>query len=195
MKRFSQLLALLLMLALLLVGCNQSTDTPQDTSTTDTPSTTAPVAEGLAIVTDGTANYRIVRGEKAEEGFTDVAIRVRRLIEDATGAKPEITTDWVKKGAELDHGSLEILVGPTDYSESTEALEGLGYGDYIITKIGNKIVINAWGEDSLDEAYAAFRDLIRENLQEDNLVLPADLKLTGTGNKFTDGFWRRLWLP
>ena len=184
MKRFSQLLALLLMLALLLVGCNQSTDTPQDTSTTDTPSTTAPVVEGLAIVTDGTANYRIVRGEKAEEGFTDAAIRVRQLIEDATGVKPEITTDWVKKGAELDHGSLEILVGPTDYSESTEALEGLGYGDYIITKIGNKIVINAWGEDSLDEAYAAFRELIRENLQEDNLVLPADLKLTGTGNKF-----------
>ena len=183
MKRFSQVFALLLML-LLLVGCNLPTNTPHDASTTDVPSTTAPAVEGLAIVTDGTANYRIVRGEKASTDFTDVAIRVRQLINEATGVKPEITTDWVKKGSELDHGSLEILVGPTDYAESAEALEGLEYGDYIITQVGNKIVINAWSADSLDKAYAAFRDLIRENLREDNLVLPADLNLTGTGNKF-----------
>ncbi len=184
MKRFSQLFALLLILALLLVGCNLPTETPPDVSTADTPSTTAPAAQGLAIVTDGIANYRIVRGEKASDDFTDAAARIRQLIGDATDVTPEISTDWVKKGTDLDHESLEILVGPTDYSESTEALEGLNYGEYIITRIGNKLVINSWGADSLDEAYAAFRSLIRDHLRENDLVLPSDLKIIGTGNKF-----------
>ena len=117
---------LALLLALLLVSCNVPTETPQDTSTTEAPSTTAPAAQGLSIITDGTANYRIIRGEKAPEKMTDAAISVRKMISDATGVTPEISTDWVKKGSEHDHTSLEILVGPTDYSESTDMVTLLG---------------------------------------------------------------------
>ncbi len=174
---------LALILALLLVGCNLPPQTPPDISTTDTPSTTAPAAQGLAIVTDGVANYRIIRGEKATDKITDEVIRVRKMIGDATGATPEIATDWVKKGSEHDHAALEILVGPTTYSESTEALEGLPYGDYIIAQVGNKLVINAWSAESLQDACNSFRNLIRDYRENDDLVLPANLRITGTGNK------------
>lgn len=183
MKRCSRLFLLLLMLVLLLVGCKLPTDTPDEISTTDVPSTTEPAVEGLAIVTDGVANYRIVRGEEASADFTDVAIRVRQMISNATDVMPEIATDWVKKGTDPDHESLEILVGPTIYSESAEALEGLGYGDYIITRIGNKIVINARCADAMNAAYTAFRNLIRDHLRDGDLILPTDLRITGTGNK------------
>ena len=177
---------LALLLALLLVSCNVPTETPQATSTTEAPSTTAPAAQGLSIITDGTANYRIVRGEKAPEKMTDAAISVRKMISDATGVTPEISTDWVKKGSEHDHTSLEILVGPTDYSESTEALKDVPYGDYIITQVGNKIVINAWSAEALTKACNAFRTLVRDHRENDDLILPADLRVTGTGNKLVN---------
>jgi len=177
---------LALLLALLLVSCNVPTETPQDTSTTEAPSTTAPAAQGLSIITDGTANYRIVRGEKAPKNMTEAAIQVRKMISDATGVTPEISTDWVKKGSEHDHTSLEILVGPTDYSESTEALKDVPYGDYIITQVGNKIVINAWSADALTKACNAFRSLVRDHRENDDLILPADLRVTGTGNKLVN---------
>lgn len=186
MKRTMQWIVLFLVLSLLLVGCNHThANSPQENgqSTTEALVTTEPVAEGLAIVKDGVANYNVVRGDRASQSAIDAALQVRKMISAATDVEPGITTDWVKKGANLDHGTLEILVGPTDYSESAEAMLDVAYGDYVIAKVGNKIVINAWGEDSLSAACNEFRKLVRENTKDGNLTLPADLRITGIGNK------------
>ena len=139
--------------------------------------------DGPAIVTDGTANYRIVRGENASEGVMAQVKRVREAIHDATGVELHLATDWVKKGTPTDHETLEILIGPTDYSESAEALEGLSYGDYIIAQVGNKIVINAWGDDTLKAACDTFYNLVYKSLRDGDLILPADLRIIGTGNR------------
>ena len=184
MKRLACLTVLLLMLALILTGCNPAAQPPvDDLSTTDAIVTTEPSDDGLTLVKDGVAHYRIVRGDEATQDVIDAALRVRNLIGDATDVTLEIATDWVKKGVERDHESLEILVGSTAYAESSEAMDGLGYGDYIIARVGNKIVINAWSEERLSDACNAFRSLVRSNSKDNALVLPADLKIIGTGDK------------
>ena len=182
MKNRMKFTLLGLLLALLLISCQTPTPTPPDDTTTEAVTTDA-APTGLEVVKDGIANYRVVRGEETEQAVIDAALQVRNLINDATGVLPDIATDWVKKGAEYDHTSLEILVGPTAYSESAKALEGLAYGDYIITKVDNKIVVNAWDMGSLDTACNEFRNLVRKNAKVGNLTLPADLNVIGTGNK------------
>ncbi len=185
MKRMIRWTILCLMLSLL-IGCT-TTQTPG--SDTDSAATTVSVTTelteptGLEVVKDGVANYCVVRGDQASQPTIDAALQIRKMISDATDVEPGITTDWVKKGAERDHTSLEILVGPTEYSESTEAMADVAYSDYVIAKVGNKIVINAWGEDSLSAACSEFRKLVRDNTKNGNLILPADLRIIGIGNK------------
>ena len=184
MKRLACLTVLLLMLALILTGGNSAAQPPvDDPSTTDAIVTTEPSADGLTLVKDGVAHYRIVRGDVATQEVIDAALRVRKLIGGETDVTLEIATDWVKKGVERDHESPEILVGSTAYAESSEAMDGLGYGDYIIARVGNKIVINAWSEEHLSDACNAFRSLVRKHTDNGNLILPADLRVSGTGNK------------
>ncbi len=182
MKNWIKFALLGLLLSLLLISCQVPPSPPSADITTEAVTTEA-VPTGLEVVKDGVANYRVVRGEMATEAVINAALRVRNLISDATDVQPDISSDWVKQGSEHDHESREILVGPTDYSESIEALENVAYGDYVIAQVGNKLVINAWCEKSLDAACEAFRNLVRKHVQTGNLTLPSDLLITGTGNK------------
>lgn len=178
MKRFFILFAALFLLSTVLAACNPHASTLSDT-TAESAEAAAPI-ETLDIVKAGVANYRIVRAENAEQTVIDAAIRIRDQIRLKTGAKPELATDWVKRGTEPDHTTLEILVGQTIYDESVLALEGISYGDYIITRIENKLVINAWSESGLIAAVTAFNQTVADHAVEGCFSLPGDLRLTGT---------------
>ncbi|MBQ8396604.1 MAG: MBL fold metallo-hydrolase [Clostridia bacterium] len=183
MKRLTALLIALLAMTVLFTAC--SGDSPSTTDTTAAPTTTAapetePPVTDLEIVKDGVANYRVIRAEEATQSTIDAATLVRSQIGKETGAFPDISTDWVKRGTELDHESLEILVGATAYEESAKALEGVPYGDYIVTCVGNKIVINAWSDAGLDAAVTALGRELISNADTGSFTLPADFKLTGT---------------
>ena len=182
MKRLTALLIALLAMTMILTACSgdsaQNNDTTAPT-TTAAPETEPPVTD-LEIVKDGTANYTVIRSETASQSVIDAATLVRKLIGDQTGAFPDISTDWVKRGAERDHESLEILVGATDYEESARAMEGIPYGDYVITRVDNKIIINAWSTDALNAAVTAFGREVISKGSTGSLTLPSDIKLTGT---------------
>lgn len=178
-----RLLALLLILSALTAGLSACDKAPQ---TNDLPaaSTAAPETEAPApdtpLVVDGQTAYTIIRAEKAAQPIIDAAIQLRELIGGKTQVFPGLSTDWHKRGTELDHTKPEILVGMTEYNESTDVMTGLGYGDYIITRVGEKLVINAWSEVALGEAISQFGAYIRENGKEGELILPADFSLSGT---------------
>ncbi len=183
MKRITALLIALLAMAVLLTACNSDASSASDTTaaptTTAAPETEPPVTD-LEIVKDGVANYRVIRAEEAAQSAIDAATLVRKLIGDETGVFPDISTDWVKRGTELDHTTLEILVGPTNYEESTKALEGIPYGDYVVTRVDNKLVINAWSTSGLDAAVTALGRELIASADTGSFTLPADIKLTGT---------------
>ncbi len=183
MKRISALLLLLLALTLVFTACNESTPPANDTTaaptTTAAPETEPPVTD-LEIIKDGVANYTVVRSENATQSTIDAATLTRELIGRETGVHPNISTDWVKRGTELNHESLEILIGPTDYSESSEALVGIPYGDYIVTRVGNKLVVNAWSADGLSAAVSKLGEELIRTGETNSFTLPADIKITGT---------------
>jgi hypothetical protein len=76
--------------------------------------------------------------------------------------------DFKKATAEYDSSTFEILVGKTAYPQVGEAIKGLGYADYTVKLVGNKIVIYGYTEFSLSAAAEAFKKIVESYTVTDN---------------------------
>lgn len=182
MKRYLALLIALLLAALMLFACNDNapdssgTQVPEETSA---PETDAPVAD-LIITENGIANFPLIRADQAHSSEIDAVAQLAKAIESATGAYPELSTDWIKPGEAYVPHTCEILVGRTAYPQSKQVLENLPYGDYVIAAVGNKLVLNAWSPEGIQAAVNILTETILASTENGRLVLPGDLYLTGT---------------
>ncbi len=184
MKRFIiPFLALLLIFVMTACGTTPPETPPAVTTapveTTNPPETKAPVPD-LVIVEGETMHYRIVRDGKCSKGVHEQALSVGDLIASKTGVSSIQATDVLPEGAEYDHNTLEILIGRTQYSESAEALEKIPYGDFVITVVGNKIVVTAYSDTAIVAGLRELKTLIRQNADTGTFTLPGDLFVTGT---------------
>ena len=173
MKRyFLSMLAVLLMLALL-CGCGTATGNEAETSASEdtTAATTeqAPEAAPIQIVANGEAIYNVIRDEDAETSAVVVtqARSILTKIKNLTGAAAKLETDWVKRGTELDSTKYEILLGVTDHPETKEVMNSLGYGDWAIRVIGNKIVIFGFNDTTMSRAVNRFNSTLEKHVSED----------------------------
>ncbi len=186
MKRCLALLSALLLSALLLTSFAGDFAVPVVAAETAAPEVRQTLAqavpEDMAIVSGGIANYTIVRGEDASSETVTAAAQLAKRIANYTGVTPAVTTDWHKKGTELDAERPEILVGKTAHPESAEALKDLPYGDYVIRQIGRKLVINAWSDGALEKAMTALYAVIKREAVRGELILVGDLLLTDMVN-------------
>ena len=190
-KHFSLLLTLLLTLALL-CGCGDMTEvTDTTTAATDNTTeitTTSPadaVPAELNIVTDGKATFKLVRDEDADASGMEVAQAriIMNQVKDLTGATMGLGTDWVKRGSELDSTTYEILIGMTAYPETAEVVSSLGYGDWAVRLVGNKIVVFGFDSTSLSKATTKLVTLLKDGVSEDGKSITlnsADLNVNGT---------------
>ncbi len=185
MKHFFSISVLMLIVIMVCTACGNTAvtaDANADQTTTASKETEA-VSTDLAVIKNGVSNYTIIRAEEAQKDAIEIASRIRSLIGSQTEVYPDLGTDWVKSGTEHDHSTLEILVGATAYSESTEALEGLGYGEYVIKQVGQKLVINAWSTTGLDKAVTEFARQVIANGEKGSFILPAGINIVGTAFK------------
>ena len=160
---------LLVSLAVLLPGCTGTADPGKDTE----PSVTdAPVAQDLAIVSDGTVAYTVIVRENASDAQSAAARSIVSAIESLTGVKPQWTDDYVETGDTP--AAKEILVGLTNRAESLQVLGDLKYGEYAIRIVGEKIVIAAWDDVSLAEACRVFVEQMQQLGGAGQLTLPND---------------------
>lgn len=133
-KLLALILALLLALAVVFVGCTPS-DSPEITDNPSAGDTTAPAetepipqepAE-LTIVAGGVANFKIVRPSNLDTTAMPVrvAIDIRKAINNFTNVSLELADDWIKPGQEHDSESCEILIGNTSYPETAEVMNSI----------------------------------------------------------------------
>ena len=170
-KILALIMALLIALAVFFVSCTPAgggepsgTQAVGDSSTADTDPIEEAAAE-FTLVSGGTANFSIVRPANlsTEEMQVKVAIEIRKLINNSADVAPSLGDDWIKSGEEHDSESYEILVGNTSYPETAEVMSSLGYGDYAIRAVGNKIVVFSYTDEGYTKAINSFRSLIRAN--------------------------------
>ena len=168
-KKLLVLLAGILILSSALFACAE--DIPADTSSftetteqiiTEALETEPPVPEFYDIVTSGICSYKIVYPANlpTDGAVVKAALNIRKSFERFTSSLPEIGDDWIKEGESYNSESLEILVGHTDYPETAEVISELGYGDYIIRAVGNKIVVLSHSDEGYIAAANRFSSLL-----------------------------------
>lgn len=100
------------------------------------------------------AEYKIIRAESASRAETKVASDLYVILHKMFDTI-QIKTDF----DETSSSTKEILIGLTNRQESIEASQGLRSDDYVVKKVGNKIVIAGGSVTALRAAV----DLINEN--------------------------------
>ncbi len=93
----------------------------------------------------GLADYYIIRSDLASDVERDAMMKLKNSIKNGLDIDLAPSTDWIG-GDQVEH-EKEIIIGDTQRAASRAALKGLSFGDFVIKRIGEKIVI-AGGSDS-----------------------------------------------
>lgn len=195
MKKIDKILTFLIIIAMLLgsvmfTSCDNSSE-PADTSGNETTTPAADTTDtadlpssDLSIVSGGKTTCRVVRGEKLQDGAAAIecASKIYNAIKQATGTAPKIDTDWLRRGEDYNHDTVEILVGCTGYSESAELLSTLTYGSFAVKVIGKKLVIAAYSDAAIQAATQKVLTYINGNAKDGELIIPADLSYSGVSD-------------
>ncbi|MBQ0101642.1 MAG: metallophosphoesterase [Firmicutes bacterium] len=94
------------------------------------------------LITSGKCNFELVREEKCEDGTKDAVKKLRDALKEyVTDGSVDTNDDY--PASRQDPEKLELLIGNTNRTESTEIADKLGlkYLDYFITVKGKKIII------------------------------------------------------
>ncbi len=83
---------------------------------------------------------------------------ISELIGDLKAAISDGTDIMLKSEPAYKKNKCEILIGTTNREESIEAAKDLGYFDFTIKHINNKIVITAGSDEAMTEAIELFKD-------------------------------------
>ena len=108
------------------------------------------------IVSAGKARYTLVYPDNPTATTKAAVDKLVEAVADATGVTLETKTDYLKRGAVYDSSSLEILLGRTDYGETDEALREIASNQFVIRRVGNKIVIASPKDEHLEAAVEYF---------------------------------------
>ena len=142
-----------------------------DSSAPDTPGTEAtnePAEKTLQLDMNG---FIIVRSDLGSKEEADIAVQLRRDLEEISGLKLEMQTDWVKRGEEAPKDTAEINIGNTTRRRD----DSLRIDEWSIAREGNRVYIIGGSEKALAEAEAHFAE---------NYLLPG-------GCSLKDGFSER----
>lgn len=172
MKRILILLVLSLTLVLSLASCKETPPTPDGDSASESDTEPAAPVEDVSIVKDGATQYTIVRPDEADTVTVETAITLMKAINEKYGISINLGSDFDLPGQE--RSEYEILVGHTNRDESAAALEGLKYGDSVISVVGKKVVITGGGPEATKQAVTAF---IENYLADGELSLAGDLNV------------------
>ena len=81
------------------------------------------------------SSYKIVRVDAASGKLPTMTSNFKKAILEHTKAELEVTTDYVKRGEELDESGSEILIGDTNRTVSINALAELDEKGYEVDYI------------------------------------------------------------
>ncbi len=134
---------------LMLVSCGQTPST----------NTSSEITEKIVAVSD-IASYTIVMPKTSTMGERDLALDFQKQIEEKLGINLKVSMDSKESGGK------EIIIGKTTREESQGEFK---YGDYVVKKVGENIVINGGSKWAIKKGL----DLI-STIATDSFNIPKD---------------------
>ena len=134
----------------------------------------------ITIAENKTINYQLVYPYDANDSVMVAVSDVFKIIEKYSDSTPTMHDDYISTNQEHNTESLEILIGKTNYPETREVLEDIGFGDWKICKVGNKLVIAAYSERALQNAVTKFISELKKGSTEDGVIcISSDIEFSG----------------
>ena len=93
----------------------------------------------------GIADYYIIRPDLASDTEKEAMMRLKNAVKSGLDIDLISSTDWI--GGDQTEHDKEIVIGDTERAASVQAKKGLAFGDFVIKKVGEKIII-VGGSDS-----------------------------------------------
>ncbi len=175
-----KLLALILALAMCLPLCACSVNEPAPSDTTEA-TTTEPLPTDIDIL-----SYKIIRPDNSGPSYLSLYADFLVALKEKTGnGDLALNDDFVREGTMFVEEEYELLLGPTNREESSEALEGLQKTDYVVKIVGTKIVVNGGTRLALGAALEAF---IEQCVVKDTTKIP-EAMLSVSGNYMADSYY------
>ncbi|MBE6696238.1 MAG: hypothetical protein E7587_07275, partial [Ruminococcaceae bacterium] len=172
----TKLLAILfaLVLVLALVSCGGSKD-PVDTKAPDgtqEPVVTEPPRPTYAReLFANWQEYTIVYEEGASDVVSNAFVQFNLKLKEKYNSAIRTNSDFLMPGETAPEGTLEILVGNTNRTESAQVYEKLKANDYFIGMVNNRMVI-AGGSDKATAA--ALEHFMNYLMEADGVYYPTD---------------------
>ena len=143
MKRYRIVLLPLLaaLLCTVLAGCSKQNNQPQDSGTGQDSATEEPL-QTLTVASDGSTEMTLwlakslwVSAPEVREQLSEIS----KAVEKKTGAVLRIRSDADAK--ESDRSRPGILIGNTDFAESSTPDKTLRNQDFCVSQVGNKLLL------------------------------------------------------
>lgn len=179
MKRYRIVLLPLLaaLLCTVLAGCSKQNNQPQDSGTGQDSATEEPL-QTLTVASDGSTEMTLwlakslwVSAPEVREQLSEIS----KAVEKKTGAVLRIRSDADAK--ESDRSRPGILIGNTDFAESSTPDKTLRNQDFCVSQIGNKILLYGASAKGTASAARYFLNYIVLKQKAENKTLyfrPAD---------------------
>lgn len=87
----------------------------------------------------GIEDYYIIRPDLASDTEKEAMLRLKNAVKSGLDIDLISSTDWIG-GDQVEHDK-EIVIGDTERAASVQAKKGLAFGDFVIKKVGEKIII------------------------------------------------------
>ena len=179
MKKNIFLIVLLICICFGMVACSK--DEVQDTGDTEESFPEENNTQYITIAENGTVNYQIVYPCNSNDKVITSARDLFKAIEKRSNGTPKMHDDYSSANVQHDSEALEILIGKTSYAETQQVLDDIGYGEWKICAVGNKIVVTAYSEESIQTAVTKLIVEIKNGSTEDGAIrLPENFELSGS---------------
>ena len=171
------LIFLSLTLCLSLFACADKGEDNESVST-DTEEQTEPKDPYLSLY-EGEKGVKVIYSPSASSEVLDIATKLARSL-----GRMGIATHEAEAAINNDPNTVEILVDRTGYEESDAAYADIGYGEGIVSVIGNKVTIAGLDTKSLEKAVDMLLHAVDKHKNTDGgLRIPRDYKEVGISNE------------
>ena len=160
-RLYGSIFAIFMFFLLTFVGCGDA----QVSDATETSGESDPDVEMLVIAEAQTTDFYIIRGDMAGQADVNEAVKLRKALNEKSGAEFGISTDW-EKNPVYEH---EIVVGKTAREDGQIDRTDLGKTGYIIKEENGRIFI-AGGEDEGTELAVDY--FISNFVKGDKIAIP-----------------------
>lgn len=137
--------------------------------------------DGLGMVPDPYSNLQT---DVTVPSYTELPTSIAKELSERMVNIAKVAIRYFPVGTDATTNEREVLIGITSREETRAALSQISESQFVVSVIGERVVVSAWSNKALTNAAAAYREIIAEATRTDEegnvrVLLPRGFRLIG----------------